>query len=308
MMPSELGPRAMGGAPLLGDVLAYNIYVDEAGTSQHEPVRVVCAVIVDLNKKWREAEAALQNAFQAVPVRYRQGFVFHAKSIWGNPKYRDDWPIAERIAFLKSVMRIPYELGIPFSIGKVRSDAPENDHFLETVNTKPWHWQHARAFFNAVERADFYLRYYGEEGEVGTIVAEDIDKAKRFVRGIIKSFQLPENQEYIIMPQYNNETSSVLHELRLTQIIDRVHFVDKGGAPLLQIADGIAFAFRRWLAGEELGDEFVRAVTDEESARKELKWEDWQGPASHVLFRHGLGIPKRKPDLGTLPVIRFGTE
>ena len=37
---------AFGGAPLVGDRLVRLVYMDEAGISQHEPITVVCGVIV----------------------------------------------------------------------------------------------------------------------------------------------------------------------------------------------------------------------------------------------------------------------
>jgi hypothetical protein len=54
---------------------------------------------------------------------------------------------------------------------------------------------------------------------------------------------------------------------------------EKRSAPLLQIADACAFAFRRYFAEERYGDELVSAMLPRRVCR-----DDWAGPLSGGLF------------------------
>jgi hypothetical protein len=69
------------------------------------------------------------------------------------------------------------------------------------------------------------------------------------------------------------------HPGPIDRIIDTVHFVSKGDAPLLQIADACAFCFRRYFAEQEYGGEWVEAMLG-----SPLVWNDWQGPGSDTTF------------------------
>ena len=52
--------RALFGGLLWGDAAMRFIHVDEAGTSEHEPVTVVVGLIVDADKQLMIAEAAIE--------------------------------------------------------------------------------------------------------------------------------------------------------------------------------------------------------------------------------------------------------
>jgi hypothetical protein len=77
------------------------VYVDEAGTSAEEPVTVVVGVIAHADKQVMFAEGAINEVLGAVPPKFKDGFVFHAKDVWGNERYRSDWSMADRLVFLK---------------------------------------------------------------------------------------------------------------------------------------------------------------------------------------------------------------
>lgn len=128
-------PKALFGGPLLGSSLVRYIYIDEAGTSAKEPVSVVVGVIINADTQWRLAERELNNVFDRfVPSQFRENFVFHAKEIWGSPKYRDGWPIEKRLKFLRRVMKIPRNLRVPIALGIQRRGSiqgpPEMDHLM----------------------------------------------------------------------------------------------------------------------------------------------------------------------------------
>jgi hypothetical protein len=48
--------------------------------------------------------------------------------------------------------------------------------------------------------------------------------------------------------------------MRITRIVDDVHFTPKAAAPMLQVADAVAFGFRRYLSQKEHGHAFAEAI------------------------------------------------
>lgn len=286
----DSGPRAIFGGPLQGHNLSHNIYIDEAGQSDREPVTVVVGVVVDVMAQWKAAEAALGAVFdQMVPRRYRPDFYFHAKEIWGSQKYREGWPKEDRLAFMKRVMALPMELELPIVIGKVRRDAgivmadgslagPEEHHVL--------------AFGLCVEKADYYLRNYRSAGHLATVICEsapgvekklvgivrDLQQKHMFMGGSTAHFSTPESRGVHpgLIPLKREQSDRVGYHVE--RVIDRVHFVEKGGAPILQMADALAFAFRRFLSDQEYGEEFVDAAVGTVDPG------EWRGPFSQCLW------------------------
>jgi hypothetical protein len=64
------------------------VYIDEAGTSEHEPVTIVAALVVNADEQIMFAEAAIAEVLGAVPKEFGENFVFHAKDVWGNKDYK----------------------------------------------------------------------------------------------------------------------------------------------------------------------------------------------------------------------------
>jgi hypothetical protein len=244
------------------------IYVDEAGTSAHEPVTVVVGVIVDADRQWVKAETALKQVLKSVPKHYRDGFIFHAKSVWGDKKYRDGWEFRERLQLIKSVAAIPRAVGIPISLAKIRRDADTQEGLASLkVDMSLSQWQHYRAFLECVQVADGYIRKSAQKDEVATVIAEDVPEMRRNLKHVLwvaKNMFLP------FIPG---------HVWGIERIRDSIHFADKDGAPLLQIADACAFSFRRFFAEESYGEEFLEAVIG-----GVLAPEDWKGPMSTAIF------------------------
>jgi Protein of unknown function (DUF3800) len=294
MTSPDSGPKTLTGNPLIGHRLAFNIYTDEAGTSRHERVRIVASLIVDTSAKWRAADTALREVIMKVPQLHRNGFVSHAKSIWGDHKLREGWPKQERVSFLKEILEIPRNLGIPFAIGKVKADSPVGhvvEEFIKKSKIGLYQFEHLIAFNNSVARADYYIRHYCEADEVATLIAEDVPDLKKLLRKGLAAMK--DNPMWIMGSQYFAPNSPALMEWAITQIVDGVHFVDKKDSPLLQISDALAFAFRRWLSTENCGEALVRAAVGNDVFDEQCEWDHWQGPSSAVLFRHGLGEIKR---------------
>lgn len=259
------------------------IYIDEAGTSQHEPVSIVAGVIVEADKQYIAVERRLKELLdRSVPPQLREGFIFHATSVWSDKSYRAVWSMEDRLSLLKSVMALPHEMGVAICMGMVRrdSDVPAGVQVREK-------FQHAMAFLFCIGRADLYVREYCGESEVATVIAEDVDGVKQHFRSILKAMRTPEFSERISGREMRLSAEERLRGVRLQdnahkieRVRDTIHFVAKEDGLLLQLADACAFGFRRYFAKGSHGEEFVRAIL----GGTELVPEDWEGPASGGVF------------------------
>jgi hypothetical protein len=284
-------PEAIFCAPLEGDAPLRYVYVDEAGTSAREPVSVVVGIIIDADRHWQAAHDRVQELIEDfVPAERRKDFIFHAKPIWGDDKIRANWPFEDRMQLLHGMMRVPRELDLAFSMGVVRRDPNRFDGFpdkgarlLERVSISQF--EHCLAFGLCLQEADRYIRTYAAPRELGTVVAEDVPEIAKFLRLAIPIHR--DNPQLLsdaqIRPTAAERETGVIdqnREFRITKLVDTVHFVEKKNAPLLQIADAIAFGMRRWLAGQSEGLNFARSCAEE----YRLVDEDWAGDMSCGLY------------------------
>ncbi len=257
--------RSFSGHPLDGDKIVRLIYMDEAGTSAKEPVSVVASVIVDANTQWKVLADALEEAFdELVPDKFRSGFVFHAKELIGGKRYQQEWPFSERFALVCRVASLPRTFNAAISLGKVfRCDG--DPHRLITRTVKAYEMDHILAFISCLEKSDYYLRTYAPQNELGTVIAEDLPRMKRYLS--LTALTLKKQQFVVdsdqLLPSIFEAVAGLKpppYVQKIERIIDVPHFVESSGAPLLQIADACAYSFRRCLAGQRLGPELVMAM------------------------------------------------
>ena len=258
MQRKSIISRALLGGELEGDKLVRFIYVDEAGISANEPVTVVVGLIIHADTQWRLSEAKVREVLEAVPDCFRQNFIFHAKTVWGSKIYREKWNMKDRLAFLREMMSIPYQLNIPIalSIGRRNAEIP---HPKGLAKEK---FQHAMAFVYCMAKADAYLKRYGEPGEVATIVAEDVPNLRRFFRALLPFIR--DRSSWLDSLTFKKGEMLNAEDLdpswKISRIIDTVHFTEKAHAPLLQIADACAYGFRRFFSGQTYGMHFVSSI------------------------------------------------
>lgn len=282
-------PRlAIFGARLCGQAPVRYIYVDEAGTTAREPVTIVAGIIIHADTQYGPVEDKLAAVLEQVPPPLRPGFISHAKTVWGSKKYQDHWSKEDRIAFLKSMMSLPRECGLAIALGIARRTAPFNPTDVPKglrVSREQFH--HTLAFGLCVSRADKFLRDYCDPNEVGTVVAENIPETERLLRMFVKHMR---TSPIIHRPEHLTPTAAerltgVLRQdgvNAVTKVKDTIHFVSKEDGPLIQIADAVAYGFRRYFAEESLGDEYVRAMLGTDLVRS-----DWDGFISGGLWSFG---------------------
>ena len=273
--------------------MARFIYTDEAGTSAPEQVRVVVSVIVDGDTQLRDVATSLSNLVKSyVPAELQNEFIFHAKDIFNGGKKidRNVWPFDGRLRFLKDVLNLPLKHQLPIGLGVVFKGTydtlPEQ---LRPKGLSPAQYEHCSAFSTCMERSDLFLRKYLKGEEVGTVIAEDVPEIRKFISKIGMTFKAnPVTLESKHMRESNWETVTKnqprSHTYEIKNIVDVPHFVNKRGAPLLQVADACAFAFRRCLAKQPIGNDLVSAMLGDDAGANFVSDPSWFELTSSGLF------------------------
>ncbi|MEF3366790.1 DUF3800 domain-containing protein [Methylocystis sp. 9N] len=250
------------------------IYLDEAGTSAREPVTVVVGVITKPDDHWAAVRKEISDLVTTVPERYRQNFHFHAKSIWGDKKYREDWAIEDRLKLIAAFAAIPVKFGLSIALGKIRRDAGDQD-IIDQVGLNGHfslsQWHHARAFMQCALQADAYLRERCDKEEIATLIAEDVPDMRSKLRGMF------EITKTLYVPPHLLEINGRYRQ-GISQIQDGVQFAEKSQAPILQVADACAFCFRRFFSEQSYGEELTRSMG------VQLNLSEWSGPCSSAIF------------------------
>lgn len=257
--------------------------MDEAGTSQHEPVTVVVGLIANADEHIALAEAMASEAIGAVPKRFQQDFVFHATEVFGDKKYHDDWSLTDRIGLLTQMMSIPRKVGLAITVTAVWRDSLD-PKISASQGFSSWQLDHIMAFKYCVAVADRNIRRHAGANEVATIVAEDVPEMRRHLNLSYNHFR---DNPVHLSPHHLRETQSDIGaghitqsgELRVARIRKGIHFVEKADDPIVQLADACAYGFRRFFAGEKFGVEFVRAIVGHENALS-----DFAAPSGTACF------------------------
>lgn len=236
------------------------VFVDEAGTSEREPITVVVAIIADADQHLSDADGLVAEALGAVPARYRDGFVFHATEVFGDRKYHQDWLPSDRLHLLVAMMLIPRRLGMAISVS-VRWRSPEGA-FRDMSSA---FWDHLVAFGNCLALADRKIRDYGRPLERAVVIAEDVPSERNSLRAMIDGLSrnpVVLTREHIRRTPTDEALGYIRQrgEMRITRIRNPVHFVKKADDPLVQVADACAFGLRRFFAGEDQGELFFQAI------------------------------------------------
>jgi hypothetical protein len=271
--------------------MARFIYTDEAGTSAKEPVRVVASVVVDGDTELRDVASNLADLVKShVPTQYQSNFIFHAKDIFSGGKYRGSWSSDHRLQFYKAVLELPQKHKLPIALGVVFSGVYQHilaEHIPQSIAEN--HYEHCLAFSNCIERADFFLSNYLNGSEVGVIIAEDVPEIRRHLSNIGMIFQkvsLTLQSEDMRSSNWETVTGTKPrgHTYEINNIVDVPHFVQKNGAPLLQLADACAFAFRRCLEKRPIGSDLVRTMLGERDGANFANDPVWFELSSSGLF------------------------
>ncbi|HEX5312292.1 DUF3800 domain-containing protein [Aquabacterium sp.] len=246
------------------------IFVDEAGTSAHEPVTVVVGIIADADQHVRAAENLVSEILQGVPLQHRKQFTFHATRVFGDKRYQSDWLFNDRLHLLESMMSVPRRIGMAITLSARWRNAVDHTELAEPLRLSQSQFEHVMAFGECLAIADRNIRRHAHPNEVASVVAEDIPEMRRFLKIVPKMYR---ENPFHCRPEHLRETpqdkeagySTQRGELRIARIRNSVHFVEKSEDPLVQVADACAYGFRRYFAEEKFGDVFARAILGHES-------------------------------------------
>lgn len=247
------------------------VFVDEAGTSAKEPVTVVVGIIANADKHVMSAEALALETLGGVPQSLKDGFVFHATQVFGDRKYQADWAMTDRLRLLKDMMSIPRRIGMALTVSAVWRGAVDNTEHEKLLGLSAAQFDHFSAFNLCLCVADRNIRRHAAPNEVATVVAEDVPEMRRFLKVVP---QMSREMGTYMEPRFFRKTSkdeaagynTQSGDLRITRIRNSVHFVQKPDDPLVQVADACAYGFRRYLAGEKFGNDFVDAILGDHRA------------------------------------------
>lgn len=293
MSARKSSARALFGGDLAEGAIVRLVYIDEAGTSDHEPVRVVAAIIIHGDDQYRSLISQLDKLYdKMVPRSLRDGFYFHAKELFSGGKKinRDEWPFRDRLELLKEALAIPLANHIPISVGVMWKGAHEqvlggNSYKIPFSRNK---YEHIIAFIHCIERADYALRTYFP-GEIALAIAEDIPSNKEiFVRAAMIFREKPTilNHYHLKQKEIHKHLGMPPQaiDLRVNSIVDAPNFLEKRKAPLLQLADACAFTLRRCLSRQSHGEELLIAMLGDTQARAILDEKLWYEDSSFGVF------------------------
>lgn len=259
--------RALGGGPLEGEKLVRIAYVDEAGIGKedHEPHLVVAAVIVhgDTECKPLEKELLAIKSAAYSGKRLPPGFILHATELFSGGKVlsRDEWPKEIRWQILDRVLALPAKYNLPVAYGHVRKAnffpvAAKSES--KKVRRERVMAAHAVAFTVCAAMVDQTLRVNWPD-EVVSIVAEDNTESRSLIKDVMKRYQEPDAMKSLGLKEDNF--------FPFTHIHDPVHFSEKSGSSLLQLADACCFAIKRRLMKTPECDRFFGPISDQLSSR-----------------------------------------
>lgn len=273
----------MFGAPLEGDQPVRYVFIDEAGISANEPVRIVAGIIVHADKQCAPTEAAVNDALQLIPEHHRAACpVFTAKKIWGDETLRENWSLEDRKQLLCAMMSIPRRLNLPIALGACLRTTEMPPELLKSRGITLVQAQHGIAFQECVARADSWINKYARHNEVATVIAEDVPESKRLLRRMTKhllaGYTIPQQDIQLTQPlPHPLLTLDEFRKRKISRIRLPIHFVEKQDEPLLQVADACAFGFRRFLSEQPHGLDFVEAILGARKSIADFPIEEWSG-------------------------------
>lgn len=249
--------RALGGGELIGDAFVRYAYLDESGigNAKYEPFVVVAGVVLHADKQLKAVERRLHElADKYVRPAQRAGFVFHAKEIYNGGAVFDraSYSLDRRKQILVDLCSIPQEFGLHAvmayidrrALTKQFPSAKRSDVAIAAQTIA------STACLVAIER---FMREPDQDGEVATLVYENNDQAKRWIRETHNELRKGQASEWL--------SESVYAEyLPLQRIAETAFFAEKDESSALQIADAIAFTLNRKLRGESDGDLFYEPL------------------------------------------------
>src|SRR6267142_501949 len=266
-----------------------SFYVDEAGTSKPEPISVVAGIIIQRGSQARDVQREIVRLLdQYVPPRFRPGYIFHATQLFSGSLTREEWG-DNRWKLLTEMTAIPQRFRLPASHALVRRGTFPTDVYgrmaAEPIRLSPHEFDHAIAFGQCIAAADKHLRKnFGTDGSAN-LIAENVVGMRRSLQNAVKAIRihpqfLPPELIRQDVSDVTQETIERGEEIKIDRmLLETARFARKSDDPLLQLADAMAFAIRRWVTQLPRGDQLMIALRGElpriEDFSGGMSWGTW---------------------------------
>jgi hypothetical protein len=238
------------------------VYLDESGISANERIALVAGAIVNADHQWKVLQEYVDGLIEEyVPHERRRGFVFHATHLFhgSGPVFdRRIYPQERRWEALKKLIGIPAKFLVPIAYGYHTKSAIPLDQQQPTAHKRA-RMEQVLAFSLCAIAAERFMREKATPNEVATLVAENNNEVKRAMKAVHHLLGTPEAIT-VLQPE------AVQAYLPLRRIVDTIHFAEKNESILLQIADACALFIRYFLEGRKGIDQFLSALTGNNSS------------------------------------------
>jgi Protein of unknown function (DUF3800) len=243
------------------------VYMDEAGTSAHEPVTIVVGIIVHAEMQLDLARYAVKVPLTAVPEPLREHFLFHATDIWNNHQIREKWSVSERGRCLGMMMSIPRIMELPIAWAAVARDkVPYSPELLKQLRCRSAQVDQMRALHFCLGEVGRYMRDHTGFDEKAIVIGEDVPEMRKL---LLRTFDVAKVYSVAGPGGERRVIPSVMGTTRTTNIADleievtrveSLRFVPKADDPLLQVADACAFGLRRYFSAKKFGTELATYI------------------------------------------------
>jgi hypothetical protein len=174
----------------------------------------------------------------------RDGFVFHAKDVFGKHKKAEGWDWERCYQITEAWIQIIADLRIPWVAGWSAKTRMQGGQFTFDQNTV----SHMVAFALCFQACDEMVALLAPN-DIASVIAEDCPNMRGILKGSTRAQVAGEFRKL-----------SGMFERPITHIKNAVQFCDKADAVLLQLADVCAYSVKRYITGSPGGDRLFHAL------------------------------------------------
>jgi hypothetical protein len=218
-----------------------HIYVDESGTHAKDPFAVVAGVIVNVDRDYRRITARLAEVKRKYLGADSEHLEFHASEVWHTrkryKKFADVWTEDVQADFICEVLAICNEFRVPVAVSWMKKDFAFTDE-APAERGKRIHWV---VFCRCFVEADKWLSKTAPD-EHASVKAENCDHMHHLLDDMVARVN-------VLAKEQPPGSESFIFGRQLTNIVDDIQFLKKGGSPLLQLADAFSWGVRACLVG-----------------------------------------------------------
>lgn len=237
-------PLSLGLSPILGDRWLRQIYVDESGTSRKEPVVVCAGAIVDPDRQYRDVAREISELKLNELGPEFSKFPFHASALFKCRDYYRNIPLdeARRLEVILKMAKIADRHDIPVAFSWIRKEG-----MLSQLGKDRNNALHTMAFCALFSIADKFIAKWEPE-HVASVIAERVDHMKH-LEDVPSWFN-----------EHDPDPESWIFGRSITNIVNDIQWARKGGSPILELADALAWSFRAFLSGHYYKDEIAKVL------------------------------------------------